>query len=96
MGLFFNTRRPRSFNHTPIYYDPKKEALEERIMRKKKELGMLDESEYKPQIKGSFIDGTSHLKRRRDRPEKSSANTNIKIGVILVVLILLFYWFYFR
>lgn len=96
MGLFFNTRRPRQFNHTPIFFDPQKEALEERIRRKKQELGMLEEGEYASQIKGSFVAASSHVRRRRERPEKGSTNTNIKIGVILAILLILFYWFYFK
>ena len=28
---FYNMRKPRQFDHKPIYWDPHKEALEERI-----------------------------------------------------------------
>ena len=35
MGLFsfYNNRRPRQFDHKPIYFDPHKEAMEERVRK---------------------------------------------------------------
>ena len=52
----------------PIYWDPHKEALEERVRKMKREMGMEESLEdYKPQIKGTFIEGTSHLKKSLDR-----------------------------
>ena len=37
---FYNVRKPRQFNHKPIYWDPHKEAMEERVRksRRSKEL----------------------------------------------------------
>ncbi len=37
MGLFFfyNNRKPRKFDHKPIFYDPKKESLEKQIIIKR-------------------------------------------------------------
>ena len=65
---FYNVRKPRQFNHKPIYWDPHKEALEERVRKMKREMGMEESLEdYKPQIKGTFIEGTSHLKKSLDR-----------------------------
>lgn len=60
---FYNMRKPRQFDHKPIYWDPRKEALEERISKVKREMGIEEPlEEYKPHIKGTFIEGTSHLK----------------------------------
>ena len=28
---FYNVRKPRQFDHKPIYWDPHKEAMEDRI-----------------------------------------------------------------
>lgn len=38
MGLFFffNNRKPRSFEHKPIYWNPQKESTESRVNRKTK------------------------------------------------------------
>lgn len=38
MGLIFRPRRPRTFNHKPIYWDPKKERLQRRIEQIRREL----------------------------------------------------------
>ena len=40
MFSFYNNRRPRQFDHKPIYFDPHKEAMEERVRRIKKEMGL--------------------------------------------------------
>ena len=34
---FYNVRKPRQFNHKPIYWDPHKEAMEERVRKMKRE-----------------------------------------------------------
>ena len=67
---FYNMRKPRQFDHKPIYWDPHKEALEERISKVKREMGVEEPlEEYKPHIKGTFIEGTSHLKKSVGRGE---------------------------
>lgn len=37
---FYNVRKPRQFNHKPIYWDPHKEAMEERVRKMKREMGL--------------------------------------------------------
>ncbi len=39
MGLIFRPRQPRHFNHIPIYWDPKKEQLKQRVEQIRLELG---------------------------------------------------------
>ena len=94
---FYKVRKPRQFEYKPIYWDPKKEAMEERVRRVKREIGMeeLDEN-YKPQIKGSFVEQTSHLRKSLDRGDGPRSRTykNIKLIVLLVVLAALL-WFVF-
>lgn len=96
---FYNTRRPRQFNHQPIYWDPKKEEMEKRVQRIKREIGMavLDE-EYKPDIKGKFVQGTTHLRRRMEKGETSRGRTykNVKLIVALVVLIFILWYLFFK
>ncbi len=95
MGLFFNIRKPRKFDHKPIYFDPDKEALEKRVEKIKRELGMDDAEPYRrSEIKGTFLEQTKHLKRRNATPEKSTKDRNIKLAVILVCLIIVL-WFLF-
>ena len=38
---FYNMRKPRQYDHKPIYWDPHKEALEERISKVKREICLL-------------------------------------------------------
>ena len=42
MGMFsfYNMRKPRQFEHKPIYWDPRKEKLEQRIHKVKMEMGV--------------------------------------------------------
>ena len=94
---FYNVRKPRQFEHKPIYWDPHKEALEERVRKNKRELGIEEPLEqYKPHIKGTFIAGTSHLKKSVDKGEgtRDRKYKNVKLFVILAVLAAL-YWYLF-
>jgi len=95
---FFNVRKPRQFEHTPIYFDPRKEALNKRIHKVKMELGVeeTDYEQYKEAIRGSFIEGTSHLKKSRDRGDdiRNRVYKNMRLLLILAILGFL-YWFFF-
>ncbi|NDV64569.1 hypothetical protein [Bacteroides sp. 224] len=91
MGMF-NIRKPRGFNHQYIYYDERKERLAKMEESAKRDLGMLPEKEFNPEdIRGKFIEGTTHLKRR-----KQSKRKPVHMGVILVIIaLLIFLWRYF-
>lgn len=96
---FYNVRKPRQFEHKPIYWDPRKEAMEERVRKVKREMGLEEtEEEYKPQIKGTFIEETSHLKRSRDKGENSRSREykNVKLLIALAVLALLFWYLFWK
>ena len=84
MGMFA-MRKPRGFHHSYIYVDERKEKLAKMEEDAKRELGMLPEKEFSPEdIRGKFIEGTTHLKRR-----KESGRRPVHLGVILVVVALL-------
>jgi hypothetical protein len=97
---FSNARRPRQYNYKPIYWNPEKEAKEERSRRVKRELGMDTETtdDYKKNMKGAFVQGTSHLKKSMERGDDSwgRASRNGKLGVVLVFLLFAFWYFYIR
>lgn len=96
---FYKVRRPRQFEHKPIYYDPRKEYLEERERMIKREMGIEEPNEnYKPQIKGTFIEGTSHLKKSQARGDdpRSRKYKNVRLGVILALLAALFWILFLR
>ena len=88
---FYNVRKPRQFDHKPIYWDPHKEAMEDRIRKVKREIGMEEElsiDDYKAEIKGSFVEGTSHLKKSRDNGHDSRSRTYKNMKLLLAAAIL--------
>ena len=89
MGMFA-MRKPRGFNHSNIYVDERKEKLAKMEENAKRDLGMLPEKEFSPEdIRGKFIEGTTHLKRR-----KESGRKPMHLGIILVVIAVLIYLWY--
>lgn len=89
MGMF-TMRKPRGFNHQYIYVDERKEKLAKMEENAKRDLGMLPEKEFSPEdIRGKFVEGTTHLKRR-----KESGRKPLHVGIILVVIAVLLYIWY--
>ena len=89
MGMF-TMLKPRSFNHRYIYVDERKEKLAKMEEKAKRDLGMLPEKEFSPEdIRGKFIEGTTHLRRR-----KESGRRPMHLGIILVVIAVLAYLWY--
>ncbi|MDR2121273.1 MAG: hypothetical protein LBP64_10450 [Tannerella sp.] len=97
---FYNVRKPRRFEHKPIYWDPRKEALEERIRKVKREMGVQEETpeDYKPSIKGTFIEGTTHLKKSRVKGDDIHNRTyrNMRLLLLLAVLAVVFWYLFMR
>ena len=90
MGMF-GIRKPRGFNHQYIYVDERKEKLTKMEEDAKRDLGMLPEKEFSTEdIKGKFVEATTHLKRR-----KQSGRKPIHVGLIIIIIALLIYlWHY--
>ena len=90
MGMF-GIRKPRGFNHQYIYVDERKEKLTKMEEDAKRDLGMLPEKEFSPEdIKGKFVEASTHLKRR-----KQSGRKPIHVGLIIIIIALLIYlWHY--
>ncbi|MDR0393629.1 MAG: hypothetical protein LBH77_00565 [Tannerella sp.] len=102
MGIFnfYNMRKPRRYDHKPIYFDPRKEALEKRIHKVKMELGVeeTDYEQYKEAIKGSFVEGTTHLKKSKDKGDdiRNRVYKNMRLILILAILGVVLWYFYFK
>lgn len=93
MGMFNGMRKPRGFNHQYIYVDERKEKLTKMEDSAKRELGLAPEKEFSPEdIRGKFIEGTTHLRRR-----KESGRRPVHFGIILIIIgFLLFLWHYLQ
>ena len=61
MFFFYNNRKPRQFNYKPILYNPDKDEFNERVIKVKKEMRVIENSELKPTIKGEFIRHTQYI-----------------------------------
>ena len=87
---FFSTRKPRGFHHNYIYYDPRKERLQKIEENAKRELGSLPPKEFSPEdIKGRFVDATTHLKRRKEKEKNGSKP--LKNGILIMIIIALIF-----
>ena len=86
--MFFNPiRKPRGFNHSYIYVDERKEKLAKMVEEAKRELGMLPPREFNPEdIRGKFLQGTTHLKRRKEKGRRPLSS-----GIILIIIALLMF-----
>lgn len=88
MGMF-NVRKPRGFHHTYIYVDERKEKLQKMEEDAKRELGILPPKEFKPEdIRGKFVEGTTHLKRRKEREKAPWGYGKILIAILILLFIL--------
>jgi len=61
------------------------------------EMGVRQEEEdYKPSIKGTFIDGTTHLRKSRARGDDSHTRESKNMRLLLFIAILAAaFWFFF-
>jgi hypothetical protein len=83
---FFAQKKPRGFQHQWIYVDERKEKLQKMEEKAKRELGMLppEEKTYEERIRGSFVESTTHLKRRKGRK-------TVSYGLLVVLLVVMLF-----
>lgn len=97
MATIFSTSKPKKFEHkSPFAANERKAWLEARVRKIKREMGELPDEEIRAEevIRGTFVEGTKHLKRRKEREaEEGGSNSNryVKLGVAIVVLVIIFY-----
>lgn len=73
--------------------------MEERVRRVKREMGVKEPlEEYKPQIKGTFVRGTTHLRRNKAKgyDVRSRTYRNVRLLLIVVVLSFILWVFFFK
>ncbi len=90
-GLFKLPNRHRRFDYVPRYYNPDKEALQEKIDRAKKENTVDDEGKFAREIKfrSKMEDkwGSADVQSQRRQ-------SNIRLIVILAVIVVAFYYIF--
>lgn len=97
MATIFTTQKPRRFERKNYFGNERKEWLEARVRKVKREMGELPDEEWRAEesIRGTFIEGTRHLKRRKERDgEEGTGKSNryVKLGVALILLCIVFYY----
>jgi hypothetical protein len=94
MGLprFIKLPGHKQFNYSPLYWDPEKEAREERIRQIKQEMGVdVPGDPTRTTIRrGSFRTVGQKAK------VKASRTSNIRLVVILAILLFLAYLIFYR
>ena len=94
MGLprFIKLQGNKKFSYSPLYWDPEKEARDERIRQIKQEMGVeVPSYPNRTTIKrGSFRTAAKNAK------VKTSRTSNIRLLVILAILLFLAYLIFYR
>jgi hypothetical protein len=69
----------KKFNYTPVYYDPRKEALEEKVKKIKDELASEKSNDYRPDFKGKFTNiNRSNIRRKHNK------SANLRLFIIIL------------
>mgnify|MGYP000778415506 CR=1 FL=1 len=72
-----------------IYVDERKEKLQKLEEKAKRELGMLPPKEFSPEdIRGKFVQGTKHLKRRKESGRKPMTYGALFVAILVLLYIL--------
>lgn len=90
-SLFKMPGRHKRFDFVPRYYNPEKEALEEKIRQAKIENGLLDDGSIRREIK--FKAETSN-KWGNSEFKSQSMRANIRLIIILFLVIAAFYYIF--
>ncbi|MFV0267872.1 MAG: hypothetical protein ACK5HT_12125 [Draconibacterium sp.] len=96
IGRFFHTPGAKKFGITPLFWDPDKEARDERERRIKEEMGIVDEKvddgrPYRPNVKGQFR-SQGGLSRTSEDARRSQSRRLIWIILILALVLYLFFY----
>ncbi len=73
------------FEYRPLYYDKRKEELEEKVNKLKKQKELLEKGDYQPEIKRKFV---SSFNRTDIKKQKKAANIRLAIIVVFVTVIM--------
>lgn len=80
----FKSMKPRAYRHEYIYYDERKEKLQNIRDKAKRKLGLLPPKEFSPEdIRGKFTMATKHVRRRKE------GGTHLSTGMLIFLIIAL-------
>lgn len=89
MGLF-SLYKPKEYKYRYIYYDPKKEARDEREKQREAAEKSVESGEYKPTIRrGTFREMAQRNSKTRSDMSRQS---NIRLVVIMALLFAIAYF----
>jgi hypothetical protein len=77
----FKTHRNRQFTYRPVFYNPEKEIIKERIKKIEREFAGINERDYKIGI----ARGT--LRQYSRRQDKSMIRTSFRLAIITLLLL---------
>jgi hypothetical protein len=81
---FLQTRKPKQFEYKPRYYDPKKEAFEQR----RKEMGLSDQQTRSEQLRARLQYEWGNKRNR----QKHQRNNLVKLLFFIVLVVLMLMW----
>ncbi|MBI3220435.1 MAG: hypothetical protein HYZ44_13055 [Bacteroidetes bacterium] len=89
ISLFTKAPQHQRFSYRPRYYDPKKEEMQEREERIRRELELergahAEAGDYRKRIAGSF-----QAARKRSKPSAEKSAVIMRFGVLLFMTLLL-------
>ena len=76
--------KPRQFNYTPRFYDPRKEALEQRRRELHGTSSQTDDLPYKP---GDYLRTQSDARRESREAQSKSASSRLVKNAILIIVV---------
>jgi hypothetical protein len=91
----FKTKKPKQFEYKPLYYDPVKEELMQRVNAIKKETGQLKESTEESDIVRQARITSAFQNNRSIRQNSSSGlmqNQTVRIAIIATILAAIAYY----
>lgn len=102
MATIFTTAKPKKFEHRSSFTNNERKAfLEARVRKVKREMGLLPDEEWRAEesIRGTFVQGTTHLKRRQEQqldegetPQSALTKRYIKLAISILLLCIIFYY----
>lgn len=87
---FFKLYKPKEYGYRYIYYDPKKEAKQERERKLAEEAGEVKDGAYKSSLHKGYL--REMAQKNKPDVSKQMRKSNMRLILILALLLILFYF----